>query len=73
MGFNYMIAYKKGVENKVTDALFRQFEEEATSKAISALQTSWMAEIHGSWEGDELVQQLIAKLIVDSQELAYYT
>lgn len=44
------------MENRVADALSRQFEPEASSEAINAFQTSWIAEIHNSWEGDELIQ-----------------
>ena len=73
MGFDYVIAYTRGVDNRVADALSRQFKGEASIAGMSALQTSWMAEIQHSWEGDTLVQQLITKLIAGSGEMVDYS
>lgn len=73
MGFDYVLTYKKGTENKVADALSRQFEEEANIAALSAVQTSWVSEIQASWESDELVQQLIAKIVAAPVNMVDYT
>lgn len=50
-----------------------QFEEGATNAALSILQTSRTSEIQESWEGDVLIQQLIAKLSAGSVDAGDYT
>lgn len=37
--------------------LSRKFKEEASSSAMTALQTSWMSEIQHSWKRDLLLVQ----------------
>ena len=45
MGLNYTIAYKKGVENKVADALSRMGLSEAELSAISMAKPGWLVEV----------------------------
>ena len=72
-GFDYDITYKKGVENKVADALSRQAEQGSSMYAMSALQTCWVNEIQQSWEGDQLVQQVMVKVLVGSTDVHDYS
>ena len=43
MGFNYSISYKKGVENKVVDALSRRGMSGGELAAISVAKAGWLA------------------------------
>jgi hypothetical protein len=49
--FNYIIEYKKGVENKVADALPRK---DMSASAISATTPSWATDVEESYIGDPL-------------------
>lgn len=66
MGLDYVIEYKKGVENRVADALSRRegVEEVETMElmAITELIPQWVQDVHSSYEGDEWVQGLKSKL-----------
>ena len=76
MGLDYQIVYKQGSENKVADALSRREHTEAqevTCNAISTLKSAWLTEVQNSWENDELVQQLLIKLITNKEEVPGYS
>jgi hypothetical protein len=49
--FNYIIEYKKGVENKVVDALPRK---DMSTSAISTTTPSWATDVEESYIGDPL-------------------
>jgi hypothetical protein len=49
--FNYIIEYKKGVENKVVDALPRK---DMSASAISTTTPSWATDVEKSYIGDPL-------------------
>lgn len=69
MSFDYSIVYKRGIDNKVADAPSRKkFKAYHTTElnAISVVQRSWLEEIRGGWENDEVVQVLTTKLITGS-------
>jgi hypothetical protein len=56
MGLNYKIIYKKGVENKVADALSRRPNGDfnlALCMAISSLQPKWLDEIANGYTQEE--------------------
>lgn len=55
-GFNYTICYKKGVENKVVDALLRRGLNDAEITAIYMAQSGWLADIQNSWVNNEMAQ-----------------
>lgn len=59
VGLNYTISYKKGIENKVADALSRRGLSEAELIAISLAKPGWLVEIQASWTNDALAKQII--------------
>ncbi|KAF3623801.1 hypothetical protein FXO37_31675 [Capsicum annuum] len=76
------VQYKRGVENKVADALSRQFEDKdekmvtttACVSAISVVVPTWVQEIHKSYDGDAATTELITEFSVDhlGPHLFYY-
>ena len=73
MGFNSDIVYKKGVENKVVDALSRIHESEGQLFLVSWVTPLWQQEIINNYEKDTLAQKLLTQLIVDPQSAPPYT
>lgn len=71
MGLDYEILYKKGVENKVADALSRLPEGTALGEncAINTTQLDWLEEIKDSYIDDQESQKVITGII--SKEPAY--
>ena len=63
MGFNYTIAYKKGVKNNEVDALSIKGLNDAELATIYIVQSGWLADIRDSWIGDELAQQVMTRFI----------
>lgn len=64
-GLDYEVQYKKGIENRVADALSRSLEEEPTLYAISAVEPTWMNKIEMSYEHDHAALQLIIELVTN--------
>nr|GEW64266.1 putative mitochondrial protein [Tanacetum cinerariifolium] len=63
MGFNNEIQYKKGVENVISDALSSlQSFSELFSLVSSSLTTKIYKKFQATWETDEKLQKIIAKL-----------
>jgi hypothetical protein len=54
--FNYIIEYKKGVENKVVDALPRK---DMSASAISTTTPSWATDVEESYIGDPLYTRML--------------
>lgn len=65
LGLNYEIVYKKGIENRVADALSRRHKTRADCTAISSVVPLWIQELEGSYQGDLEAKKLIAALMID--------
>ena len=65
LGYDYEIIYKKGQDNRVADALSRQFEEESTLLAISLPIPEWIEEAHREWFSHPGLSKLISQLQSD--------
>jgi hypothetical protein len=69
LGYDFVVEYKKGVDNRVADALSRKetCSEEFTIALLSVLISSWIAELKQQYTEDEELQQLLEKW--NNQEL----
>jgi hypothetical protein len=65
LGLQYKVVYKKGVENKVADALSRKLYHSATCFAVSVVTPAWLSEVVDSYQNDDHALSLITKLSVD--------
>jgi hypothetical protein len=65
LGLDYTIQYKKGVENKVVDALSRLTirEEKGEVTAVTEILPTWLEELKESYAQDEW-----AKAVLDNVE-----
>uniref|UniRef100_A0A3Q7J7Z4 Reverse transcriptase domain-containing protein n=1 Tax=Solanum lycopersicum TaxID=4081 RepID=A0A3Q7J7Z4_SOLLC len=73
LGLDYEVQYKKGAENRVADALSRQHEIKDDSDQvigkllkISVTVPRWMQEVRDSYADDDLAQEFMVHLAVDS-------
>lgn len=61
MGLDYEIAYKRGTDNRVADALSRLHETEAAGSVheITTLQPNWLSSISESYKDDAEAKRII--------------
>ncbi|PHT40463.1 hypothetical protein CQW23_19317 [Capsicum baccatum] len=64
-GLDYKIIYRKGVEKKVADSLFRIPEEQGEFQALPETQPEWILEVEKSYEGDNNAQEFFTALAIN--------
>ena len=65
MGLTYKITYKKGIENRVADALSRvQTQHNPEILAVSLLQPVWLQELVDSYSSDPPTSKFLATLAI---------
>jgi hypothetical protein len=65
LGYDFVVEYKKGQDNKVADALSRRNEEDdsiATLFVISYPTLEWLNELKGTYVSDPVMQELVKKV-----------
>jgi hypothetical protein len=65
--------YKKGLDNKVVDALSRRPCDSTNCYAISTSQPQWLEQMPQSYLSDTFAQEILTKLAVDSNCCQPYT
>lgn len=73
LGYDYEIIFKKGKDNRVADALSRQFEEESTLLAISLPIPEWIKEACREWFSHPGLSKLISQLQVGPNSIKGYS
>jgi hypothetical protein len=63
LGYDFTFEYKKGVDNRVADALSRRedWDEELTLSLLSILTPSWTVDLKQQYEEDEDLKQLLSQ------------
>lgn len=64
MGLQYRIIYKKGVENRVADALSRRPHPEMEVNAVSKCQPVWITTLVDAYQQDATAQALLQRLSI---------
>lgn len=64
LGYDYIILYKKGVDNVAAVSLSRAFEDQSSCNVVSSFQPTWLHKLMLSWEGDHKAQSLIARFLL---------
>lgn len=64
---------KKGVENKVVDALSRRNEKDSTLLSLSTTQATWIEEVCESYESNPLASQLLSELSISPSNIPDYS
>lgn len=73
LGLQYKIVYKKGVNNRVADALSRKTSHESSCAAVSVVSPQWIQEVVDGYQQDPSALSMIAKLSIDSIAVPHFT
>lgn len=69
LGFDYEINYKKGVDNKVADALSRVTHAELLQMAVLSIHSDLYELIKGSWTQDAQFKGIIEDLVTSPLQM----
>lgn len=73
LGLQYRVVYKKGVDNRVADALSRKSSHDSQCASISVCVPVWLSEILEGYALDEFSSQLVSKLSIDPLAVSDFT
>jgi hypothetical protein len=73
MGLQYRILHKKGVENRVVDALSRRPHPDMESFAISCARPAWILAIVDAYQQDATALALLQRLAVHQDSADVFT
>jgi len=71
MGFDFIILYRKGKENRAADALSRRVAP-ATFQAISAVVPEWVQDISNSYDQTVWIKNLLTRLSIQAAAVPDY-
>lgn len=71
-GFDFVIEYKKGPENKAADALSRIPQSQLFALSVSSIQTDLWEQLKQHWREDTALQQIIKELQSNAQSHLHY-
>jgi hypothetical protein len=74
LSLHYKIVYKKGVNNRVADALSRMLThvvQEAACHALTVCHPKWIEYVETSYASNPHVNEIIAKLMVDANAIPH--
>lgn len=72
LGFNYKVEYKRGMENRVADAISRVPHPQELMAITQAIPV-WMEHVITTYEQNEKCLTLITQLSIDSNAVPHYT
>lgn len=71
-GFDFVVEYKRGPENKVADALSRVPRSQLLSLTASSVQSDLLRRLHNHWATDDRLKQIIRELQQDAGSHPHY-
>lgn len=73
LGLQYRVVYKRGVDNRVADALSRKSSHESQCSALSSCEPQWLSKVMFGYQSDEFSSQLVSKLAIDPHAITDFT
>lgn len=73
LGLQYKVLYKKGVDNRVADAMSRRTPQPSQCLAVSSCSPAWLSDISQGYQSDSHALDMISKLAVDSGAVPHFT